>query len=141
MTTMTVDVHGFHRAHDDIAHVTAEMRLAARMLPTLSAPERERVRSDVLRFLHDEVEPHTKLDEQLLYPAAAERLGDPLVAASMNYDHVAIRDWIGQIEACNVDDASYLQELLYGLDALIRVHVWKEDALFLGPLESSSWPA
>lgn len=139
MTTMTVDVHGFHQAHDGIAHVAAELRIAARIVPTVTAGERERIRHDVLRLLHEQVEPHTRLDEELLYPAAAERLGDPLVAASMNYDHVAIRDWIAQIEACNVDEASYLQELLYGLDALIRVHVWKEDALFLGPLESD-WP-
>ena len=139
MATMTVDVHGFHTAHEGIARITGELRIAARILPTVTAGERERIRADILRVLHAEVEPHTKLDEELLYPAAAERLGDALVAASMNYDHVAIRDWIAQIEACNVDEPSYLQELLYGLDALIRVHVWKEDALFLAPLESD-WP-
>ncbi len=140
MTTMTIDVHGFHQAHEGIGRLTAELRLAARTLPMLTAAERERIRSDVLRLLHEQVEPHTKLDEELLYPAAAERLGDALVTASMNYDHLAIRDWIAQIEACNVDEPSYLQELLYGLDALIRVHIWKEDALFLAPLESD-WPA
>jgi hypothetical protein len=140
MTTMTIDVHGFHQAHEGIGHLTAELRIAARTLPMMTAPERELIRGDVLRLLHEQVEPHTKLDEELLYPAAAERLGDALVTASMNYDHLAIRDWIAQIEACNVDECSYLQELLYGLDALIRVHIWKEDALFLVPLESD-WPA
>jgi hypothetical protein len=30
--------------------------------------------------------------------------------------------------------------VLYGLDALIRVHVWKENELFLGVLTSPSWP-
>ena len=141
MTTLTVDVGGFHRVHDGIAHRTAELRLAARMLPTLSADERERLRRHVVKFLREEVEPHTKLDEELLYPAAAERLGDPLVAISMNYDHQAIRDMIGQLAACNVDELDYAQELLYGLDALIRVHVWKEEALFLEPLETPAWPA
>ena len=138
--TTTIDVTGFHRVHEGIAQHTAELRLAARILPTLTAGERERVRADILRFLREEVEPHTKLDEELLFPAASERLGDALVTASLNYDHIAIRDWINQIEACNVDEPSYLQELLYGLDALIRVHVWKEDEILLGPLQSS-WPA
>ena len=105
-----------------------------------SRADRERVRGDVLRMLREDIEPHTKLDEQLLYPAAAERLGDPLVAASMNYDHLAIREWIGDIGDTDIDDIPYLQGLLYGLDALIRVHVWKEDALFLGPLQRPSWP-
>jgi len=41
-------------------------------------------------LLQSRVEPHTKLDERLLYPDVADRLGDPLVAASMNYGHLAI---------------------------------------------------
>jgi hypothetical protein len=139
--TLAVDVQGFTRAHEEIARETAELRLAARMMPMLTREERQRVRDDVLRFLHDRVEPHTKLDEELLYPAAAERLGDPLVAASMNYDHLAIRDWIAHLAATEADEITHLQELLYGLDALIRVHVWKENALFLDPLQKPSWPA
>lgn len=112
----TADAIGFHHLHDTSGHVTAELRLAARMLPTLSALQRESVRRDVLRVL-GEVEPHTTVDDEL-HPCLA-------------YDHLAIRDWIRQIEICNVDEPSYLQELLYGIDALIRVHVWREQELFL----------
>ncbi len=134
-----VDVKGFNRAHAAIGRQTGELRVAARLMPALTSADRERVRADVLRMLRDEIEPHTRLDEQLLYPAAAERLGDPLVAASMNYDHLAIREWIEHIEATHADDTVRLQQLLYGLDALIRVHVWKEDELFLRALDST-WP-
>jgi hypothetical protein len=139
--TRTVDVKGFSRAHGEIAKQAAELRLAARMMPMLSRAGRERVRADVLHMLRRDIEPHTKLDEELLYPAAAERLGDPLVAASMNYDHQAIRGWIRDLADTNLDDFAHLQAVLYGLDALIRVHLWKEDALFLAPLEQPSWPA
>ena len=138
--TASVDVKGFSRAHEEIGKQTAELRLAARMMPMLSRADRERVRGDVLRLLREDIEPHTRLDEELLYPAAAERLGDPLIAASMNYDHLAIREWIGDIGDTDIDDIPHLQGLLYGLDALIRVHVWKEDALFLDPLQRPSWP-
>ncbi len=82
------------------------------------------------------MDPHTKLDERLLYPAVAERLGDPLVAVSMSYDHLAIRHWISEIAAADVSRTEHFQQLLYGLDAIIRVHVWKENALFLALLES-----
>ena len=90
----------------------------------------------ILSYLRERVAPHTKLDELLLYPEVATRLGDPLVAVSMNYDHLAIRHWIERIATVDITETALLQQLLYGLDALIRVHLWKEDELFLAPLES-----
>jgi hypothetical protein len=59
----------------------------------------------------------------------------------MAYDHLAIRSWIAKLAEANEDDVPTLQELLYGLDALIRVHLWKEDELTVRPLRSSTWPA
>lgn len=138
---MTVDTKGFREAHAEVAEYTAELRLAAERFPTLTSEEREELRGRILAYLRERVAPHTRLDEVLLFPEVAERLGDPLVAASMNYDHVAIRHWIELIADADIDDTDELQQLLYGLDALIRVHLWKENELFLGSLESSSWPA
>jgi hypothetical protein len=137
---MTVDTAGFREAHHELRDKTAELRLAAETFPELTIEEREEARTKILSYLREQVGPHTKLDELLLYPEVATRLGDPLVAASMNYDHLAIRHWIERIEAAEVTETALLQQLLYGLDALIRVHLWKEDALFLAPLESASWP-
>lgn len=138
---MTVDTKGFREAHHELPEQTAELRLAAELFPTLATEEREETRARILSYLRERVEPHTKLDELLLYPEVATRLGDPLVAASMNYDHLAIRHWIELIAAADATDTAHLQQLLYGLDALIRVHLWKENELFLASLESSSWPA
>ena len=138
---MPVDTAGFREAHGRLTARTDDLRAGAARLPGLSREERTHLRQDLLEFLHTSVEPHTKLDERLLYPAVADRLGDALVAASMGYDHVAIRHWIGELEAADADDVPYLQELLYGLDALIRVHVWKENELFIGALESADWPS
>src|SRR5690348_10237676 len=98
---MAVDTVGFQKAHDELRANGAELRSVARRLPELTADEREQARRRVLRFLCDQVEPHTKLDEMLLYPAVAKRLGDPLIAASMNYDHLAIRRWISKIAAAD----------------------------------------
>jgi hypothetical protein len=137
---MTVDTQGFREMHASIREQTAELRLIARRLPDLSDDERERARSTIVRYLREHVEPHTKLDEQLLYPEVMRRFGQPLIASSMNYDHLAIRDWMRELGQADIKDTGLLQQLLYGLDALIRVHLWKEDALFLGPIESHSWP-
>lgn len=138
---MTVDTAGFREAHHELLDQTVELRLAAERVPELASEEREEARARIVSYLRERVAPHTKLDELLLYPEVATRLGDPLVAASMNYDHLAIRHWIERIATVDITDTVLLQQLLYGLDALIRVHLWKEDELFLAPLESFSWPA
>jgi hypothetical protein len=59
----------------------------------------------------------------------------------MAYDHLAIRSWIAKLAEADLEDVETVQELLYGLDAIIRVHLWKEDELFVKPLTSSTWPA
>jgi hemerythrin-like domain-containing protein len=131
----------FKEAHRQFTAWTDELRLAARRLPELTAAERVVVIGDLVAFLHESVEPHTRIDEQVLYHDAAARLGSPLVTAAMAYDHLAIRTWIAKLAEADEDDIDTLQELLYGLDALIRVHIWKEDELLIRPLDSSTWPA
>jgi hypothetical protein len=137
---MAIDTHGFHVAHKEMRVHAGALRDLAEHLPDLTETERRAGLARVVELLRSRVEPHTKLDEWLLFPAVADRLGDPLIAASMNYDHLAIRDWISKIDKTDPKDLARLQRLLYGLDALIRVHVWKEEELFLAALESSSWP-
>ena len=82
-----------------------------------------------------------RTDRRLLYPKIAERLGDPLAAAPMNYDHRAIRWWIDEIARAEITETSELQRLLYGIHALIKVHLSREEDLYVGALESEAWPA
>ena len=131
----------FTTKHDEFRAWTDELRAGARLLPSLDSASRFAVVADLVAFLQERVEPHTHVDEQVLYPQAATRGGSPLAAAAMAYDHLAIRSWIAKLAEADDEDVSTLQELLYGLDALIRVHLWKEDELFVKPLSSSSWPA
>ncbi len=49
----------------------------------------------------------------------------------MIHDHVAIRARIAQLEQADPRDLARLQELLYGLYALISVHFAKEEELYL----------
>jgi hemerythrin-like domain-containing protein len=131
----------FQVQHDAFRAWTDELRSAARILPELDAPGRLALVADLVAFLQEKVEPHTHVDEQVLYPRAAARMGSPLATASMAYDHLAIRAWIAKLAEADEEDVSTLQELLYGLDALIRVHLWKEDELMVHPLASATWPA
>ena len=131
----------FSDKHEEFRAWTDQLRAAARSLPGLDAGERLTLVADLVAFLHEKVEPHTRIDEQVLYPLAESGSGSPLASASMAYDHLAIRSWIAKLAEADEADVATLQELLYGLDALIRVHLWKEDELFVKPLGSSTWPA
>ena len=131
----------FHVRHDEFRAWTGELRSAARRMPDLEPAERFALLADIVAFLQEKVEPHTHVDEQVLYPRAAARMGSPLATAAMAYDHLAIRAWIAKLVEADEQDVATIQELLYGLDALIRVHLWKEDELMVNPLTSSTWPA
>ena len=138
---MAVHTRGFREAHAGLSRELERLRVLAERYPELTEEQRRSEHEQIVAFLHDKVEPHTKLDERLLYPEVAERLGDALVATSMNYDHLAIRHWIAELATADPHDAAHLQQLLYGLEAIIRVHIWKEEELFVKPLESGSWPS
>jgi hemerythrin-like domain-containing protein len=131
----------FEVAHEAFRAWTDELRIAARRLPELEPPERMQVVADLVAFLHEQIEPHMHIDEDVLYPTVAGRLGSPLATAALAYDHLAIRAWIAKLAEAEAEDVEMLQELLYGLDALIRVHLWKEDELTVRPLRSATWPA
>jgi len=136
-----VAARDFTDKHEEFRAWTDRLRATARALPDLDPVDRLPLVADLVAFLHDKVEPHTRIDEQVLYPLAEAGSGSPLASASMAYDHLAIRSWIAKLSEADEDDVATLQELLYGLDALIRVHLWKEDELFVKPLGSSTWPA
>ena len=121
----------FEAAHEKFRIWTDELRIAARRLPELEPYERMIRVADLVAFLHEEIEPHMRVDEDPLYPGST----------ALAYDHLAIRAWIGKLQEAEDEDVETLQELLYGLDALIRVHLWKEDELTVRPLSSSTWPA
>ena len=131
----------FTDKHEEFRAWTDRLRAAARALPQLDQGERLSLLADLIAFLQEKIEPHTRIDEAVLYPTAEARSGSPLASASMAYDHLAIRSWIVKLAEADDEDVETLQELLYGLDALIRVHLWKEDELFVKPLRSSTWPA
>jgi hemerythrin-like domain-containing protein len=137
----TVSEDQIHARHEEFRAWTDELRSAARILPELDGAARFALIADLVAYLQEKVEPHTHVDEQVLYPNAATRMGSPLATAAMAYDHLAIRAWIAKLAEADERDVATLQELLYGLDALIRVHLWKEDELMLNPLSSPTWPA
>jgi hypothetical protein len=138
---MTVHTKGFRDSHERLLERTSELAELAAEAPALTVSERAERLARLVEFLRAEVEPHTRLDERLLYPEVAARMRAPLATASMSYDHLAIRKFAADLADVDPADLDRLQQLLYGLDAVLRVHVWKENELYLRGLESGAWPA
>ena len=136
---MTVQSHSLRRSHGELLKAAQQLAVAGREVRRAPIYGREAQLATVLLVLRDSVLPHIERDERVLYPELEKELGASASAAHLEDDHVAIRDWIGRLTATKVEDDAELERLLYGLSALINVHVWKEERLYAGVLEALPW--
>lgn len=98
----------------DLVH---ELRLAARTIRSQTVLERRETCEWLAGSLRDRLEPAAELDEPGL-----EALGV----------------WTTSLVEADPNDTDLLQELLYGMDALVRVHLWRETGMPLEPPEPRS---
>jgi hypothetical protein len=106
----------------------------------MSPEERQAVIARIVDFLRGTLLPHADEEERSLYLDVARKLGHPEATAPMTHDHVAIRVRTLELAATDETDVDQLQELLYGLYALISVHFWKEEQLYLPLMERAVLP-
>jgi iron-sulfur cluster repair protein YtfE (RIC family) len=140
MTTRETEAVREDHAHlrEHVDHI----RLAARELPTLSPEDRQELVARILDFLRNTLVPHADEEERTLYPEVAKLLGGhPEATGPMTHDHIAIRARTMELSTVEATDVDRLQELLYGLYALISVHFWKEELLYLPLIERPVVPA
>ena len=123
--------------HEQLLSHIEHIGQAAREVPRLSPEEREALVARVLTFLRETLVPHARAEEEVLYPEWARLVGFDDAAVPMVHDHEAIVARIERLEAAAADDADTLQELLYGLYALISVHFRKEEDLQLPAFDAA----
>jgi iron-sulfur cluster repair protein YtfE (RIC family) len=124
-------VRAFREEHAELLEHVERLRTTAAALPRLSGKERAGHRQEALEFLRRTLIPHAEAEEEVLYPAVAEILGDPRATATMISDHRAIVARIDALADADLDDVDRIQELLYGLHALLLVHFHKEEEDYL----------
>lgn len=127
----------FRREHEALVEHIEHLAFAAREVPRLSDVEREALRARVVGFLRGTLIPHAQAEEEVLYPEWAALVGFADAAVPMVHDHEAIVTRIDALERANIADVDQLQELLYGLYALILVHFRKEDDLQLPAFDAA----
>ena len=121
----------FRREHAELLEHIEHLAAAARELPSLSEEERDAVRERILEFLEGTLLPHARAEEEVLYPEWARLVGFEEAAVPMIHDHEAIVARVDRLSIVPATDVDTLQELLYGLHALISVHFRKEEDLQL----------
>lgn len=117
-----------------LAHVE-HIRDFADQVPEMTIEEREAPIERIVTFLNETLVPHAIAEERHLYPVVADMLGSPESTAPMVHDHGTIRALTARLDQVDPADTTRLEELLYGLYALIVEHFHKEEDLYLPMLE------
>lgn len=127
----------FRREHEQLLSHIEHVGQAAREVPKLSQDDRSALVARILEFLQGTLVPHAQAEEKVLYPEWAKLVGFEDAAVPMVHDHEAIVDRIERLAQADAADVETLQELLYGLYALISVHFRKEEDIQLPAFDSA----
>lgn len=118
----------FRREHEELLSGIESLRMEARRMPYLSPDERKESIKDVVGFLRDNLIPHARAEEEILYPKWSDLVGYEGATDMMSYDHKVIEEYTDSLEM-SADDFERLQELLYGIYSLVILHFHKEEDL------------
>ncbi len=137
-TALRADIEQVRRVADAVGAVPDEQALAmARSLH---------------RLLVDEIAPHERAEDAVLYPVLARVLGGADPTAPMSRAHVEIAHLIARLgrlldgvgvegmngEGMDGDDRLELRRLLYGLHAILRLHNAQEEESYLSLADDAS---
>ena len=133
------DAQRLRSEHTDLGDIPDRLRALADGLPTLERGEALVAMRDLDQALTTRLLPHEQRDDADVYPQIGELIGGEDPMAAMSSTHREIFRLIRLVDRTVADlppegpDATAiaeLQRLLYGLDAILRLHIAQEDELF-----------
>lgn len=103
---------------------------------------------DVLRWLDGTLEPHIAWEEAWLYPEIDARTGSPWATRAARFDHRQIRAVAAEVRADQAALSSHhvgehhveTRCHLFGLVALVRAHIEREERFLIPILEDEAAP-
>lgn len=138
----TTAKHAFaQHEHQDLAPGLDRIHDVARVVGSITALDLSIALLDVVDWVHAILEPHAAWEDAWLYPEIDRRAGTPWATKLMTFEHQQILEVASKLEADRElfrrgPDRFQLVELrgrLFGLEALLRAHIEREDR-FLIPL-------
>jgi heavy metal translocating P-type ATPase len=120
------------------------IRFIADRLDVLPAKTAQREMEEIYRLLVDKVLPHDEAEDATLYPVVARMIGGDDPTAPMSRAHLEIAHMVRVLgrhlkelppEGPGVEDLRDLRRILYGLDAILRLHFTQEDEAYLALID------
>ncbi len=126
--------------HRDLGPTIGGIRPLADGLGDMSPAKAMTALEAMRAFLVDELAPHERAEDREIFPMVAEALGNDDVTAGLHRTHTEIFHLIRFIDRLvrelpetgpGPEDFTDLRRLLYGLDAILRLHMAQEEELYL----------
>jgi heavy metal translocating P-type ATPase len=126
--------------HRDLEPVLKGIRPLADRLGDMESPTALGELESIRAFLVDELVPHEREEDRDIFPLLAKAVGSDDVTAGLHRTHTEIFHLVRSIDRLvrelpeagpGPEDLTDLRRLLYGLDAILRLHMAQEEELFL----------
>ncbi|MCA8330675.1 heavy metal translocating P-type ATPase [Burkholderia cepacia] len=134
-----VDVEQLRREHTALSPLLDQIRDLADRLPGLSGTAIASELVHMIDSLDERLLPHERADDRDVYARLAPLLGgeDPLAAMSGAHREIfkmvrSLRQMVADLprDGTNTMQVQAIQRLLYGLEAIVRLHCAQEEELF-----------
>ena len=140
----------FRDEHEMIRAGIDQVRAAADALTSTTPAEAMTQARDAYHLLATQIEPHEKAEETELYPVVNRLVGGDDPTAPMSRAHAEIAHQIARLGRLLDDigdqdpdeaDLADLRSVLYGLDAILRLHTTQEDETYLSLGDTTDSPS
>ncbi len=130
----------------------AHIELLRKVADSIGSASTESIREGVGQahsFLIHELIPHAQAEEQVLYPTVGRLLRALEATETMSRDHLEVIRLTEELESLRLhlfytpasqSDEQALRRVLYGLYAIIKLHLAKEEEIYL-PILEARFPA
>jgi heavy metal translocating P-type ATPase len=131
---------GLRTEHRDLSPSIARIRALADRLGTMPARAARDELEHVRAFLLDTLVPHEEREDREVFPLLARAVGNDDVTAALHRTHTEIFHLVRFTdrlvrevpdEGPGPEDLTDLRRVLYGLDAILRLHMAQEEELYM----------
>jgi hemerythrin-like domain-containing protein len=124
------------REHQHLMAGVESLREAGDAAGTETWESAEDEAEQALAFLKTQLIPHAREEDRDLYPTVAMIMGSPQATLTISRDHVEVARLAHQLEwALQEGDTASMRRLLYGLYHIVKLHLAKEEEVYLPLLE------
>jgi hemerythrin-like domain-containing protein len=143
---MTAILTGLRAEHEELRPKIERIRLAAELIDAAAPDALTAALEETTAFLIDDLTPHARAEEEVLYRAYDQVADSPWATDFMRRDHAAIAAFTEELVRlklgvvfANLDkaQAQELRRVLYGLYTLIRQHFENEEQTILPRIEGA----